>query len=164
MSTSYDPEAVKAKYLAERDKRLVAGRSEIRDLSTDAFFARFREDPFTPRAERDAVTDEVDVCIIGGGIAGVTAAAHLRMRGVERIRIVDQAGGVGGTWYWNRYPGVMCDVEAYSYMPMLEEMGYVPTQRYAFGEEIRRHIESIAEKYDLYDHALFHTGVTRAEW
>ena len=40
--------------------------------------------------------------------------------------MIDQAGGFGGTWYWNRYPGVMCDVESYCYMPMLEEMGYVP--------------------------------------
>ena len=75
--------------------------------------------------------------ILGGGIAGITAGAHLRQAGVEKIRIIDQAGGIGGTWYWNRYPGVMCDVESYIYLPMLEELGYVPTQRYAFGEEIR---------------------------
>ncbi len=164
VSSSFDQAAVHAKYLAERDRRLVPGRAEIRDLATDAFFARFREDPFSTRAERDPKIDDVDVCIIGGGIAGVTAAAQLRMRGVEKIRIVDVAGGVGGTWYWNRYPGVMCDIESYSYMPMLEEMGYVPTQRYAFGDEIRRHLESIAQNYDLYGEALFHTNVERSEW
>ncbi|MGH9275521.1 MAG: flavin-containing monooxygenase, partial [Acidimicrobiales bacterium] len=162
--SGFDPEAVHAKYLAERDKRLVPGRTDIRDLRRDEHFARYRDDPFTPVTERPSVTDEVDVVIVGGGIAGLLAGAQLRQAGVERIRIVDQAGGVGGTWYWNRYPGVMCDVESYMYMPMLEEMGYVPTTRYAFGEEIRLHLQAIADKFDLASDALFHTGVTRAEW
>jgi cation diffusion facilitator CzcD-associated flavoprotein CzcO len=161
---NYDPESVRAKYLAERDKRLVSGRAAIRDLKTDEHFARFRDDPITPFIERDPVVDDVDVVIVGGGIAGVLAGARLRQAGVERIRIVDQAGGIGGTWYWNRYPGVMCDIESYSYMPMLEELDYIPTRRYAFGEEIRRHLEAIAERFDLVTDALFHTGVTRAEW
>src|SRR5580693_7033887 len=143
VAADYDPEAVRAKYLAERDKRLVPGRADIRDLRTDEHFARYREDPFTP------VVEDVDVVIVGGGIAGVTAGARLRQAGVERIRIVDQAGGIGGTWYWNRYPGVMCDIESYSYMPMLEELDYIPTRRYAFGEEIRSHLEAIAERFDL---------------
>jgi cation diffusion facilitator CzcD-associated flavoprotein CzcO len=160
----YDPEAVRAKYLAERDKRLVPGRANIRDLKTDEHFARYREDPFTPLTERDPVADEVDVVIVGGGIAGLLAGANLRKAGIERIRIIDQAGGVGGTWYWNRYPGVMCDVESYMYLPMLEELDYVPTRRYAFGEEILAHLEAIADRFDLVDDALFHTGVTRTEW
>ena len=163
-AASYDPEAVRAKYLAERDKRLVPGRADIRDLRTDEHFARYRDDPFTPVIERDPVADDVDVVIVGGGIAGVLAGAHLRKAGIERIRIIDQAGGIGGTWYWNRYPGVMCDVESYIYIPMLEELDYIPTQRYAFGEEIRGHLEAIADRFDLVDDALFHTGVTRAEW
>ena len=163
-AAGYDPEAVRAKYLAERDKRLVPGRADIRDLRTDEYFARFRDDPITPVVERDPVTDDVDVVIVGGGIAGVLAGARLRKAGVERIRIVDQAGGIGGTWYWNRYPGVMCDVESYSYMPMLEELDYIPTRRYAFGEEIRVHLDAIAQRFDLVTDALFHTGVTRAEW
>ncbi len=149
---------------AERDKRLVPHRADIRDLKTDEHFARYREDPFTPLIERDPVTDDVDVVIVGGGIAGLLAGARLREAGVERIRIIDQAGGVGGTWYWNRYPGVMCDVESYIYLPMLEELGYIPTHRYAFGDEILRHLEAIASRFDLVDDALFHTGVTRAEW
>ncbi len=160
----YDPQAVRAKYLAERDRRLVAGRADIRDLRHDEYFAKYREDSFTPRIERDPVVDEVDVVILGGGIAGVTTGSHLRKSGVESIRIIDQAGGIGGTWYWNRYPGVMCDVESYIYLPMLEDLGYVPTQRYAFGDEIRQHLEAVAENFDLVDDALFHTGVTRAEW
>jgi cation diffusion facilitator CzcD-associated flavoprotein CzcO len=163
-TSGFDPDAVHAKYLAERDKRLVPGRAEIRDLRRDAHFARFREDPFTPFIERDVVSDDVDVVIVGGGMAGVLVGAQLRKAGVERIRIVDQAGGIGGTWYWNRYPGVMCDVESYIYLPMLEEMGYIPTERYASGDEIRRHLHAIAERFDLVDDALFHTGVARAEW
>src|ERR1700689_4022128 len=157
-ASPYDPEAVRAKYLAERDKRLVPNRADIRDLKADEYFARYRDDPFTPVVEREAVADEVDVVIVGGGIAGVLAGAQLRKAGIERIRIIDQAGGIGGTWYWNRYPGVMCDVESYIYMPMLEEIGYVPSQRYAFGEEIRQHLEAVAEHFDLVDDALFHTG------
>jgi cation diffusion facilitator CzcD-associated flavoprotein CzcO len=161
---SYDAEAVHARYLAERDKRLVPGRSDIRDLTADEHFAAFRQDPFTPFVARDAITDDVDVVIVGGGIAGVLAGAHLRKNGIERIRIVDQAGGIGGTWYWNRYPGVMCDVESYIYLPMLEELAYVPTRRYSSGEEIRQHLGSVAERFDLEADALFHTGVTRAAW
>ena len=161
---TYDPEAVRAKYLLERDKRLIPGRADIRDLRTDEYFARYRDDPFTPFIERDPVVDDVDVVIVGGGIAGVLAGAQLRKVGIERIRIVDQAGGIGGTWYWNRYPGVMCDVESYIYLPMLEELDYVPTHRYAYGEEILRHLEVIADRFDLVADGLFHTGVTQAVW
>ena len=163
-TAAFDPDAVRAKYLAERDKRLVADRAAIRDLRTDRYFAHYRDDPFRPFTERDPVSDQVDVVIVGGGIAGVLAGAHLRKAGVERIRIVDQAGGIGGTWYWNRYPGVMCDVESHIYMPMLEELDYVPTRRYAFGDEIRGHLQAVADRFDLDADALFHTGVTRAEW
>jgi cation diffusion facilitator CzcD-associated flavoprotein CzcO len=161
---SHDPEAVRAKYLAERDKRLVPGRAEIRDLRADEHFAHYRDDPFTPVVAREPVVDDVDVVIVGGGIAGILAGVNLRKAGIERIRIIDQAGGIGGTWYWNRYPGLMCDVESYIYLPMLEELGYVPTRRYASGGEILRHLQAISERYDLEADALFHTGVTRAEW
>jgi len=160
----FDPDAVRAKYLAERDRRLVADRAAIRDLTADGNFARYREDPFTPYADRGPVVDEVDVVIVGGGIAGILAGAYLRRAGLDRIRIIDQAGGVGGTWYWNRYPGVMCDVESYIYLPMLEELGYIPTRRYAYGEEILGHLEAIADRFDLTRDALFHTGVTGAAW
>lgn len=162
--TGYDPEAVRAKYLAERDRRLVPGRADIRDLRHDEQFSRYRDDPFTPVTERAPVRDDVDVVIVGGGIAGILAGVELRKAGVERVRIIDQAGGMGGTWYWNRYPGVMCDVESYIYLPMLEELGYVPKDRYATGEEIRLHLQAIADRFDLVADALFHTGVQRAEW
>jgi cation diffusion facilitator CzcD-associated flavoprotein CzcO len=160
----FDPEAVHAKYLEERDKRLIEGRAAIRDLTTDTSFSKYREDPFTPFVHRNGLSDEVDVVIIGAGVAGLVAGAELRKAGLRRIRLIDQAGGVGGTWYWNRYPGVMCDVESYIYMPMLEDLNYVPKNRYAFGDEIRAHLEAIADKYDLIENSLFHTGVISSTW
>lgn len=159
-----DAESMRAKYLEERDKRLVDRRWENRDLRADENAARYRRDPFTEYTERDARSDEVDVLIIGGGMAGVVTGAELRKRGVRRIRIVDEAGGIGGTWYWNRYPGLMCDIESYIYLPMLEDLGYLPKHRYAFGDEILAHFQAIADKYDLVDDALFHTRVERTEW
>ena len=143
-ASDFDPEAVRAKYEAERDKRMVTARAAIRDLAHDEAVAKYRADPFTPMTDRDPVTEDVEVAIIGAGIAGIVAGAQLRKHGIDAIRLIDQAGGVGGTWYWNRYPGVMCDVESYCYMPMLEEMEYIPTKRYAQGEEIREHVEAIA--------------------
>jgi cation diffusion facilitator CzcD-associated flavoprotein CzcO len=163
-SSGLDLESARTKYRVERNKRLVEGRGAIRDLSRDAVFARYREDPFTPFKARPSVADEVDVAIVGAGMAAIVVGAHLRRAGVGQIRLIDQAGGVGGTWYWNRYPGVMCDVESYCYMPMLEEMGYLPTTRYAFGGEIREHLEAIAARHDLIGSALFHTAVERSEW
>jgi cation diffusion facilitator CzcD-associated flavoprotein CzcO len=100
---------------------------------------------------REPVDEDPEVAIIGADIAGVVAGAQLRKRGIDSVRLIDQDGGIGGTWYWNRYPGVMCDVESYCYMPMLEEMDYIPTKRYAQGEEIRGHVEVIARRFDLVD-------------
>jgi cation diffusion facilitator CzcD-associated flavoprotein CzcO len=161
---AFDADVVRAKYLAERDKRLVPGRTLIRDLTEDEYVAGYRADPFSPFVNREPITDDPDVVIVGGGIAGILAGAHLRKVGIERIRIVDQAGGMGGTWYWNRYPGVMCDVESYQYLPMLEELDYIPTRRYAYGEEIRAHLQAVADRFGLVPDALFHTGVTRTTW
>ena len=159
-----DLDAVRKKYLRERDKRLIEGRAAIRDLRTDHHFASYRRDPFTEYRERDAVSDDVDVVIIGGGMAGVVAGAQLRKARVRRIRIIDEAGGIGGTWYWNRYPGIMCDIESYTYMPMLEDLGYIPKNRYAFGDEIHGHFEALAAKFDLVADALFHTRVDLSKW
>jgi cation diffusion facilitator CzcD-associated flavoprotein CzcO len=163
-SPHFDPDAVHTKYREERDKRLIPGRAAIRDLTGADPFAKYREDPFTPFVAREPLSDEVDVAIIGAGIAGTATGVELRKAGLKRIRLIDQAGGVGGTWYWNRYPGVMCDVESYSYMPMLEELDYIPKNRYAFGDEIRGHVEGLAQKFDLYADALFHTGVQSSTW
>ena len=164
MLSEFDAEAVRTKYKDERDKRMVAGRGAIKDLTRDEVFAEYLADPFASVVPRNPLFDDIDVAIVGGGLAGVVVGAQLRKIGLKQIRLIDRAGGLGGTWYWNRYPGVMCDVESYCYMPMLEEMGYVPKNRYAFGEEIREHIEAIAARFDLVDSALFHTGVEKSEW
>lgn len=160
----FDPDAVRAKYRDERAKRMVVGRADIRELTDDSPFASYRRDPFTPFTERNALSVDVDIAIVGAGLGGVVVGARLREAGMGRIVLIDEAGGIGGTWYWNRYPGVMCDVESYIYMPMLEEMDYVPTARYAFGKEIREHLEAIARKYGLVEEALFHTSAEHSQW
>ena len=159
-----DPEALEAKYAAEQARRMVRGRADIHDLAGDERFSRYRADPWTAFQDREPVTREVDVAIVGAGMGGLVVAARLREQGTPQIAMIDEAGGFGGTWYWNRYPGVMCDIESTIYLPMLEEMDYVPKHRYAFGEEIRTYFDSIAEKYDLRSGALFHTRVERTEW
>jgi len=161
---AFDPEAVRERYAHERAKRMTESRGVVHDIWGDDHFAGYLRDPFTPFIERDAMTADVDVAVIGAGMSGVVVGAKLRDAGIERVVLIDRAGGIGGTWYWNRYPGVMCDVESYIYMPMLEEMGYVPTTRYASGDEIRRHLDAIAHRYDLVDDALFHTGVDTTTW
>jgi cation diffusion facilitator CzcD-associated flavoprotein CzcO len=102
--------------------------------------------------------------VIGGGFGGLLAGARLRQAGVGSIRIIEKAGDVGGTWYWNRYPGVRCDIESYVYLPLLEEVGFVPTEKYARGDEIRRHAQAVARKFDLYRDACFQTEVTSLTW
>lgn len=155
--------ALRARYAHERARRLRPdGTGQYR--STTGEFGYYAKDPYTPRAEREPLTDSVEVLVIGGGFGGLVTGARLRQAGVESIRMTDEAGDVGGTWYWNRYPGIHCDIESYSYMPLLEEVGYVPRWRYAPGEEIRQHAVAIAETFGLYRDALFHTRVTGMDW
>ena len=162
--SKFDPDAVHAKYQEERSRRMLADRTHLVDFEHDGRFAEYLKDPFTAYTRRDPVSDDVDVVVIGGGLAGVIMGVQLRKVGIRRIRFIDKAGGFGGTWYWNRYPGLMCDVESYIYMPMLEEMGTIPTMRYASGEEIRQHLDALAEKYRLGEGALFHTNVETSQW
>jgi cation diffusion facilitator CzcD-associated flavoprotein CzcO len=163
-TSGFDREAVHKRYLEERDKRMVEGRTTTKDLREDAQFARYRNDPFATFTDRAPVRETVDVVIVGAGIGGLTAGVELRKAGVKSIRMVDEAGGVGGTWYWNRYPGIMCDVESYIYIPMLAELDYVPKTRYAYGGEIREQLEALGKKFDLVDDSLFHTRVTKTTW
>ncbi len=158
-----DPDALEEKYRLERDRRRRVDRTSIHDLRGDDRFGRYRKDPFTPFTERDPVSKDCEVAIVGAGMGGIVVAARLREQGIEDLCLLDEAGGFGGTWYWNRYPGVMCDIESTIYMPMLEEMGKTPSTRYAFGEEIREHFEAIADRYALRPASLFHTRVERTE-
>lgn len=159
-----DVEALNRRYDEEKRKRVRSdGMAQYRGL--DGEFAHLARDP---RAEedfgRDPVTAETEVLIIGGGIAGLLVAARLSEEGVTDIRIVDRAGDFGGTWYWNRYPGARCDVDSYIYMPLLEETGYIPTEKYATAEEIFEHAQRVGRHYDLYGRALFQTRLTDLVW
>jgi len=160
----FDPDALKTKYLFERDKRVRPdGNSQYVEVKAE--FSRYIEDPYVePGFTRAPVFDEVEFAIIGGGFGGLLMGARLREAGFESIRVVESAGDFGGTWYWNRYPGAMCDVESYCYLPLLEELGYMPKHKYSFAPEILEHSRRIARRYHLYDNALMQTGVTELRW
>ncbi|MEB3049758.1 NAD(P)/FAD-dependent oxidoreductase [Mycolicibacter sp. MYC123] len=160
----FDPNALRDKYTRERQRRL-------RDDGIDQYvevagrFARFADDPWAqPGFDREPLSDDVDVAIVGAGFGGLLTGARLRELGVGDIRLIDKAADVGGTWYWNRYPGIACDVESYVYMPLLEELGYVPTEKYAKGPEIFEHCKAIARHYDLYRNACLQTEVREIRW
>lgn len=157
-----DRNALLARYRAERDKRLRADRREVPQLTGE--LAHYLDDPYVTPVSREPVADEVDVIVVGAGMGGLQLGAELYRAGAERIRLIDSAGDVGGVWYWNRYPGAMCDVESLIYMPYLEELGYTPTMRYAPATEIAGHCQAIAKHFGLYDLALFQTTVTSASW
>ncbi|MFE3826880.1 flavin-containing monooxygenase [Streptomyces sp. NPDC059092] len=156
--------ALRQRYHLERERRVRPdGALQYRD--TDAEFGYYAADPYVGDvAEREPLHDTVDVAVLGGGFGGILAGAHMRRQGLERVRIVEKGGDFGGTWYWNRYPGIHCDIESHVYLPMLDETGYVPEWKYAPGEEIRRHAVRIASKFDLYADALFSTAVTSLTW
>jgi len=157
-------EAARARYREERAKR-------IREDGIDQFVeiagvhAHFEHDPWVEgKLERAPVSDDVDVLLIGAGFGGLVTGARLRQRGIERVRLVEKGGDVGGTWYWNRYPGVACDVESYCYLPLIEEVGTLPTQKYPPGAEIFEHCRALARKFGLDRDALFRTEVTDVRW
>jgi cation diffusion facilitator CzcD-associated flavoprotein CzcO len=154
---------LRARYRAERDKRL---RPDGNDqyLEPVGRFAHFTADPYTPRVERDPVAEDVEVVIIGGGWAGLVTGARLAQAGVTDVRIVESGGGLGGVWYWNRYPGAMCDTAAMVYLPLLEETGHVPSAKYVEGPEILAHAQRIADQFGLSDGALCSTVVQDVAW
>src|SRR5215831_15596278 len=123
----FDPVALKKKYLAERDKRVRRDGNE-QYVEMKGQFAHYLEDPYVEPIKRAPLADEVEVVVIGGGFGGLLAGARLREAGVEDVRLIEKGGDFGGTWYWNRYPGAMCDVESYIYLPLLEELGTIPTE------------------------------------
>ncbi|GAA1450049.1 NAD(P)/FAD-dependent oxidoreductase [Mycobacterium cookii] len=159
----FDPDQTRRRFAEQRDKRLkreplgqFQGLSDVLELEYVDRFA----DPVV----RDALIEDVEVAILGGGFGGLCAGARLTEQGVTDFRIIEHGGDFGGTWYWNRYPGVQCDVESHIYMPLLDETGYVPSKRYADGDEIFEHAQRIGRHFDLYRTALFQTTVIATEW
>ncbi len=159
-----DISTLRDKYREERDRRL-------RPDGQAQYAAAFQEtealdfsDPHMTRLPRPAISDEVDVVVLGGGWAGVLAGYHLRKAGVTDFRIIEQAGDFGGVWYWNRYPGLSCDNDSYCYLPLLEEMQFFPSKKFADGLEIREYCQSVARRFELYRGALFHTCVNALQW
>ena len=122
----FDPDALRDRYRDERDRRLREDGNE-QYVEVKGKFEHFLDDPYVePGFTREPLFDEVEVVVVGGGFGGLLAGARLRQQGVEDIRIIDPAADFGGTWYWNRYPGIACDIESYTYLPLLEELGYIP--------------------------------------
>jgi cyclohexanone monooxygenase len=160
---AFDPDALRDRYRAERDKRLRADGNE-QYVEIAGRFAHYLDDPYVAPIEREPLFDEVTVAIVGGGFGGQLAGARLREAGVNDLRIIEKGGDFGGTWYWNRYPGAMCDIESYIYLPLLEEIGYVPREKYTRAPEILAHSRAIGEHFRLYDNACFQTEVTEVRW
>ena len=134
-------------------------------MAMEGEFARYLEDVYSePPVEREALTDECEILVVGAGFAGLLLWYKLSQAGFVDVRFCEKGGDVGGTWYWNRYPGIACDVESYSYLPLLEEMEYYPTMRFASGFEIYEYCQNMATRFGFYDHCLFHTTVDRTEW
>ncbi len=164
LSNLPDLDAMREKYRRERDKRLRQdGSTQFRELMSEGSHNDI--DPnVEPGFTREPTNAETEVVIVGGGFGGLLMSVRLREAGIEDFRIVEAGGDFGGTWYWNRYPGVQCDVESYVYMPLLEELGTIPTEKYAHGPEIFAHAQAIGRHYDLYERALFQTQVSALDW
>jgi cation diffusion facilitator CzcD-associated flavoprotein CzcO len=161
-SRGIDKERLRRKYLEERNKRLRADGND-QYLEFKGRFAQYLEDPYTPVVPREPKTDHVTFAFIGGGFAGLATAARLSQAGIA-VRIIEKGGDFGGTWYWNRYPGAQCDTASMVYMPLLEETGHMPSEKYAHAPEILAHCRRIGKQFGLYDDALFHTQVVNLEW
>jgi cyclohexanone monooxygenase len=162
---SFDPDALAEKYRLERDKRVREDAEEqfIRvSLTENSHY--FTGDPFAPSFEREPISDTMDYLVIGAGWVGLVAAARLIQAGHESLRIVEGGSDFGGTWYWNRYPGAQCDVMSYLYLPLLEDTGYVPKERFSFAPEIFEHAQRIGDQFGLYDKAVLQTWVTELRW
>ncbi|AQA04615.1 monooxygenase [Mycobacterium sp. MS1601] len=163
IEVDFDPDLVRQKYAEERAKRLRPdGANQWLGLGDTVEIDS--SDPWSEPIDREPQHLHLDAVVLGGGFGGLLAAAELTKLGVTSFRIVEQGGDFGGTWYWNRYPGLQCDIESYLYLPLLEETGYIPTSRWVFGPEILEHARRIGRHFELYERALFQTTVSGAEW
>lgn len=162
-TAAIDKDRLRKKYMEERNKRL---RPDGNDqyLQIKGQLAHYLDDPYTPPTPRAPKTDHVAFAFIGGGFAGLATAARLVEAGIRDVRIIEKGGDFGGTWYWNRYPGAQCDTASMVYMPLLEETGHMPSEKYAHAPEILAHCQRIGRQYGLYDNALFHTQVVALDW
>ena len=160
----FDPADLRQKYAEERTRRLrTDGNNQYQEITGQ--HAHYNTDPYVePGFTRPALQEELDAVIIGGGFGGLLAAARLQKEGITNIRIIEKAGDFGGTWYWNRYPGAQCDIESYVYLPLLEETGYMPKEKYSFAPEIFEHAQRIGKHFNLYERACFQTQVRQARW
>ncbi|MBB3604121.1 cyclohexanone monooxygenase [Mycolicibacterium sp. BK556] len=159
-----DIDAIREKYRVEREKR-VRPEGSAQYLELEGEYADFYEvDPYSTVTPRDPIAEDVDVVVLGGGFAGLLAGAYLKKAGVEGIRVIEMAGDFGGVWYWNRFPGIQCDNDAYCYIPLLEELGFMPSKKFADGAEIFQHCRNIGKHFGLYDGALFSTQVRELRW
>jgi cation diffusion facilitator CzcD-associated flavoprotein CzcO len=159
----YDPQELRGRYAFERDIRLRSDKGS-QYVEMKAEFSHYADDPYATPIVREPLRDYAEVTVIGGGFSGLLAAARLRQQGFDDIRIIERGGDIGGTWYWNRYPGVRCDIESYIYMAMLEETGAMPSEKYARGSEIFDHLRALAIRFDLYAKACLQTTVTGLRW
>ena len=162
-SNDLDLDAIRARYDEEREKRLRADGNE-QYVEPIGSFAHYLEDPYVEVVEREPLFDEVNVAFIGGGFAGLVTGAMLKQAGIDDVRIIEKGGDFGGTWYWNRYPGAQCDTAAFIYLPLLEETGHMPSEKYTHAPEILEHCRRIGNHFDLYDNASLSTEVTELEW
>ncbi len=160
----FDPAEMRQKYAEERAKRLRAdGNNQYQEIKGE--HERYAVDLYIePGFTRPAIQEELDAVIVGGGFGGLLAAARLQKTGITDIRIIETAGDFGGTWYWNRYPGAQCDIESYVYLPLLEETGYIPKEKYSFAPEIFEHAQRIGKHFNLYERACFQTKVKDVRW
>ncbi len=160
----FDPAALRRKYAEERQRRLRSdGNTQYQEVTGK--YEHYNTDPYVePGFTRPALQEELDAVIIGGGFGGLLAAARLQKAGITSIRIIEKASDFGGTWYWNRYPGAQCDIESYVYLPLLEETGYIPKEKYSFAPEIFEHAQRIGRHFKLYERACFQTQVREARW
>src|SRR6202041_2214868 len=159
-----DIDAMRAKYAQEREKRLRKdGGAQYLELDGD-LADLYEVDPYPPVADRAPIAEDIEVVVLGGGFAGLLSGAYLKKAGVQNVRVIDMAGDFGGVWYWNRFPGIQCDNDAYCYIPMLEELDYIPSKKFADGAEIYEHCRRIAKHFGLYDGAIFSTQVRAARW
>ena len=134
-------------------------------IGMEGEFSKYLEDVYSADpVERESLDDECEILVVGAGFAGLLLWHKLKQAGFNDVRFCEKGGDVGGTWYWNRYPGIACDVESYSYFPLLEEMGYIPTMKFASGFEILEYCQKLAEKFGFYEHCLFHTSVDQTAW